>query len=45
VLPAPPAQACLRLGLPADFLYRGQAAQQRLLARWTPPEEPAVAAE
>jgi uncharacterized protein (DUF2236 family) len=38
VLPAPPAQACLRLGLPADFLYRSQTAQQRLLARWTPPE-------
>ena len=38
VLPAPPAQACLRLGLPADFLYRSQAGQQRVLARWTPAE-------
>jgi hypothetical protein len=23
---SPPVQSCLRLGLPADFLYRGQAA-------------------
>ncbi|MBK6800602.1 oxygenase MpaB family protein [Novosphingobium sp.] len=29
---SPPAQACTRLGLPADFLYRPQAEQQRLLA-------------
>lgn len=34
---APPAQACQRLGLPADFLYRSRAAQTRLLAKWTPP--------
>lgn len=38
VLPAPPAQACLRLRLPADFLYRSQVGQQRALARWTPAE-------
>jgi uncharacterized protein (DUF2236 family) len=30
---APPAQACVRLGLPRDFLYRPQAAQRRMLAR------------
>jgi uncharacterized protein (DUF2236 family) len=30
---APPAQACVRLGLPADFLYRSRANQARLLAR------------
>jgi uncharacterized protein (DUF2236 family) len=29
---APQRQACLRLGLPADFLYRSASAQQRLLA-------------
>lgn len=34
---APPAQACQRLGLPADFLYRGRAAQTRLMATWTAP--------
>ncbi len=34
ILSAPPAQACLRLGLPADFLYRGRRAQERALARW-----------
>lgn len=45
VLPAPPAQACLRLALPADFLYRSQASQQRILARWTPPDAAPVAAE
>lgn len=28
---APPAQACIRLGLPANFLYRSQAAQRRVL--------------
>lgn len=33
VLSAPPAQACLRLGLPADFLYRSRPAQTRALAR------------
>jgi uncharacterized protein (DUF2236 family) len=42
VLSAPPAQACLRLGLPADFLYRSAATRARRLAAWTPP---AVAAE
>lgn len=36
---APPAEACRRLGLPANFLYRSRAAQQRLLADWTPPSE------
>lgn len=46
ILSAPPAQACLRLGLPADFLYRGRAAQKRMLARWRPFEEAApIAAE
>ncbi|UPT63813.1 MAG: oxygenase MpaB family protein [Hyphomonadaceae bacterium JAD_PAG50586_4] len=34
---APPAQASLRLGLPADFLYRSRDAQARLLAQWAPP--------
>lgn len=29
---APPCQASVRLGLPYDFLYRGEAEQQRLLA-------------
>lgn len=33
IVPAPPAQACLRLGLPGDFLYRSRAAQARILAR------------
>ncbi|HYD88122.1 MAG TPA: oxygenase MpaB family protein [Vitreimonas sp.] len=43
---APPSQACLRLGLPADFLYRSRSAQRRLLAGWTPPRDAsAVAAE
>jgi len=36
---APPAQACRRLGLPADFLYRSRSAQARLLRNWTPPRE------
>jgi uncharacterized protein (DUF2236 family) len=36
---APPAQACRRLGLPADFLYRSRSAQARLLAAWTPPAD------
>jgi uncharacterized protein (DUF2236 family) len=40
---APPAQACIRLGLPADFLYRSRAAQKRVLEGWTAPET--VAAE
>lgn len=31
---APPAQACVRIGLPPDFLYRGRAAQVRALADW-----------
>lgn len=39
ILSAPPSQACRRLGLPADFLYRGRAAQGRILARWTAPTE------
>ena len=30
---SPPCQASLRLGLPADFLYRSQAEQRRLLER------------
>ena len=30
---APPAQACARLGLPKDFLYRSPKAQARILAR------------
>jgi uncharacterized protein (DUF2236 family) len=30
---APPAQACIRLGLSADFLYRGAEAQARLLRK------------
>lgn len=41
---APPAQACVRLGLPANFLYRSRATQKRLLEGWTAPEA-AVAAE
>lgn len=36
---APPAASCRRLGLPSDFLYRSRAAQQRLLAAWTPPTD------
>jgi uncharacterized protein (DUF2236 family) len=36
---APPAQASLRLGLPADFLYRSRSAQARILAGWAPPRE------
>lgn len=35
---APPAQACRRLGLPADFLYRSKRTQQRILSAWTPPQ-------
>ncbi len=43
---APPAQACRRLGLPSDFLYRSRATQARILAGWTPPQDAsAVAAE
>lgn len=46
ILSAPPAQACKRLGLPGNFLYRSRDAQTRLLAQWTPPAEAdAVAAE
>ncbi len=33
----PPAQACRRLGLPGDFLYRSPAAQKRMLESWTAP--------
>lgn len=43
VTAAPPAQACTRLGLPANFLYRSRATQKRLLEGWTAPET--VAAE
>jgi uncharacterized protein (DUF2236 family) len=43
---APPAQACRRLGLPSDFLYRSRTTQARILAGWTPPQDAsAVAAE
>jgi uncharacterized protein (DUF2236 family) len=43
---APPAQACRRLDLPADFLYRSRHDQARLLERWRPPgAAAAVAAE
>ncbi len=31
---APPAQACQRLGLPGDFLYRSRRAQARIFAKW-----------
>ena len=41
---APPAQACVRLGLPADFLYRSKDTQARLLANLHAPEA-AIAAE
>ncbi|MGE0743470.1 MAG: oxygenase MpaB family protein [Hyphomonadaceae bacterium] len=40
---APPAQACLRLGLPANFLYRSREAQGRVLRDWRRPAEPAPA--
>ncbi|MDZ4775786.1 MAG: oxygenase MpaB family protein [Alphaproteobacteria bacterium] len=43
VTSAPPAQACVRMGLPANFLYRSRKTQARLLEAWTAPE--AVAAE
>lgn len=36
---APPAQACTRLGLPANFLYRSRETQARLLAAWSPPAD------
>lgn len=39
IVSAPPAQACVRLGLPASFLYRSQRAQRRLLSVWTPPRD------
>lgn len=46
ILSAPPAQACVRLGLPASFLYRSRTTQRRMLAAWRPPQsEGAVAAE
>lgn len=38
VLTAPPAQACVRLGLPASFLYRSKRTQERLLSTWSPPQ-------
>jgi uncharacterized protein (DUF2236 family) len=44
-VPGPPAQACRRLGLPGDFLYRSPRARQRVLAQWTPPRDLSVAAE
>lgn len=37
---SPPSEASLRLGLPANFLYRGKAEQQRLLARRAVAEPP-----
>jgi uncharacterized protein (DUF2236 family) len=40
---APPAQACRRLGLPTNFLYRSQEAQRRILSGWAPPQEDASA--
>lgn len=42
---APPAQACRRLGLPGDFLYRSRATQAELLAHWTPPHAMQAAAD
>lgn len=45
ILAAPPAQACLRLGLPADFLYRSQASQRRVLAQWTRHDHDALDAQ
>lgn len=39
----PPVQACERLGLPWDFLYRSQSAQKRALAAWIPPLNPEAA--
>lgn len=33
---APPSQACRRLGLPSDFLYRSRESQQRLLRTLAP---------
>jgi uncharacterized protein (DUF2236 family) len=42
---APPADACNRLGLPADFLYRGRRAQARILQRWMPQAFAPAAAE
>jgi|CXWL01.1.fsa_nt_gi uncharacterized protein (DUF2236 family) len=33
---APPAEACRRLGLPANFLYRSKPAQRAILADWVP---------
>jgi len=44
ILNAPPAQACLRIGLPADFLYRGRRAQARLLEQWRPQQHGAALA-
>jgi uncharacterized protein (DUF2236 family) len=35
---APPAQACRRIGLPGDFLYRSPRAQAHILKRWSPPD-------
>lgn len=42
---APPAEACRRLGLPMDFLYRGKREQARLLAQWRMRDTAKLAAE
>jgi len=42
---SPPCQASKRLGLPADFLYRSPAEQQRLLARMAPTDNEAPTAD
>jgi uncharacterized protein (DUF2236 family) len=43
---APPAQACVRLGLPASFLYRRAGEQKRILQGWQAPRTAdAMAAE
>lgn len=41
---SPPCEASLRLGLPADFLYRGKAEQARLLAALKPAADGDLAA-
>jgi uncharacterized protein (DUF2236 family) len=41
---SPPAQACVRLGLPGDFLYRPPREQRRLLETLAPAARPALAA-
>jgi len=37
---APPAQACRRLGLPADFLYLSRSSQELILSDWATIREP-----